>query len=101
MTLNVSPQVEATLFDFARQEGIDPAALVEKMVKAYRPSSPIPPVYTAENDPLMARIEELIAQAPTDPRAIQEAEADLREFKRNMNAPRKEIGARLLYPEVE
>jgi hypothetical protein len=56
MTLNVSPHAEARLFDFARQEGIDPSALVEKMLQAYRPtlSSPAKPVYTTENDPLVA-----------------------------------------------
>jgi hypothetical protein len=101
MTLNLSPQIEASLYDFARQEGIDPASLVEKMVKAYSPATLVPPVYTVENDPLMARLEARIAQAPTDPVMIQEAEADLSEFMRNMNAPRNEAGARLHYPEVE
>lgn len=101
MTLNVSPQIEARLFDFARQEGIDPAELIEKMLKSYRPSAPAPSIYTAVNDPLMARLEARIAQAPTDPGAIEEAEADLKEFMQNMNAPRKETGARIPYPEVE
>lgn len=46
-------------------------------------------------------LEARIAQAPTDPQAIREAEEDLAEFKRNMNKPCKEVGARLLYPEFE
>ena len=100
MTINVSPLTEARLFDFARQEGIDPGALVEKMVEAYRPA-PAHSVYTPENDPLMAQLTALIAQAPTNPTDIHDAEADLLEFMRNMNAPRKETGARLLYPEAE
>ena len=52
-------------------------------------------------DPSIALLESWIAQAPTDQQAIQEAEDDLREFKRNMNRPRKETGARLHYPEAE
>lgn len=52
-------------------------------------------------DPTIALLESWIAQAPTDHRAIQEAEEDLREFKRDMNRPRKETGARLHYPEAE
>jgi len=52
-------------------------------------------------DPSIALLESWIAQAPTDRRAIQEAEDDLREFKRDMNRPRKETGARPHYPEVE
>jgi hypothetical protein len=39
--------------------------------------------------------------ATNDPEEIRAAEGELREFKRNMNLPRKEAGARLLYPEAE
>lgn len=49
----------------------------------------------------IALLKSWIAQAPTDPEAIRAAEEDLREFQRNMNQPRKEAGARLLYPEAE
>jgi hypothetical protein len=49
----------------------------------------------------IALLRQWIAEAPTDPEGIREAEEDLREFKKNMNKPRKEAGARLLFPEVE
>jgi hypothetical protein len=49
-------------------------------------------------DPTIALLESWIAEAPTDPQGIREAEKDLREFKRNMNFPRKESGSRLHYP---
>ena len=39
--------------------------------------------------------------ATDDPEEIRVAEEDLLEFKRSMNLPRKEAGARLLYPEAE
>lgn len=39
--------------------------------------------------------------ATDDPDEMRQAEEELREFKRNMNLPRKETGARLHYPEVE
>ena len=51
--------------------------------------------------PTMALMKSWIANAPTDPEEILAAEADLLEFKRNMNLPRKEAGARLHYPEAE
>lgn len=54
-----------------------------------------------ENDPTIALLESWIAQAPTDPEAIREAEEDLNEFKRNMNANRTITGERLPYPEVK
>jgi hypothetical protein len=57
-------------------------------------SKPVP-------DPTIALLESWIAEAPTTQHAIQEAEADLREFKRNMNLSRKVAGSRLHYPEVE
>ena len=56
---------------------------------------------TIDDDPTISLLESWIAEAPTDPTEIREAEEDLREFKRNMNLPRKETGARLHFPEVE
>lgn len=54
-----------------------------------------------QNEASIALLKSWIAQAPTEPEAIRDAEEDLREFKRNMNVPRKETGARLHFPEVE
>jgi hypothetical protein len=49
----------------------------------------------------IALLSSWISEAPTTPEAMREAEADLLEFKRNMNLPRKEALARLHYPEAE
>lgn len=65
--------------------------------------------FAAEDAPLadpkaaasIALLRSWIAQAPTDPEAIREAEEDLREFKKGLNRSRKETGARLHFPEVE
>ena len=52
--------------------------------------------------PTMALMRSWLEEDATDdPEEIRAAEEELREFKRNMNQPRKETGARLLYPEVE
>ena len=67
-------------------------------VQIEEPSEPAPAL---NEDPTVALLESWIAQAPTDPAAIREAEEDLREFKRNMNRPRRESGGRVPYPEVE
>jgi len=37
MSLDLNPQIGAQLADYARREGIEPAALVEKMVRQYHP----------------------------------------------------------------
>ena len=44
--MDVSPQIEARLIDIARQEGIDPTTLIEKMVKEYQPIVP----FTGKNE---------------------------------------------------
>jgi len=49
----------------------------------------------------LALLRSWIAEAPTDPEEIRKAEAELLEFKRNMNLPRKTGEMRLLYPEAE
>ena len=52
--------------------------------------------------PTMALMRKWLEEDATDDaEQIRAAEEELREFKRNMNLPRKESGARLLYPDVE
>ena len=43
----------------------------------------------------------LAEDATDDPEEIRAAQKELLEFKQNMNLPRKEAGARLLFPENE
>lgn len=97
MTIDFSPQEEATLAAAAQQAGIAPPEFVRKVMQEHLPTL----LPASATDPTIALIESWINEVPTDPEAIREAEEDLNEFKRNMNKPRKESGARLLYPEVE
>jgi|HubBroStandDraft_5_1064220.scaffolds.fasta_scaffold1069872_1 hypothetical protein len=52
-------------------------------------------------DPTMAWLQARIASAPTDPSAIREAEEDMSELMRNMNANRAATGERIPFPEVK
>jgi hypothetical protein len=52
-------------------------------------------------DPTMAWLQARIASAPTDPAAINEAEEDLNELMRNMNANRAATGERIPFPGVQ
>ena len=55
-----------------------------------------------DDDPTIALLQSWLEEDATDdPEELRAADEELREFKRNMNQPRKEAGARLLYPEVE
>lgn len=67
-------------------------------------TNPAPAAHTSDvdNDATIALLDSWLREdATNDPEEIRKAEADLCEFKRNMNAPRKENGERLLFPEVE
>ncbi len=60
------------------------------------------PLPINDDDPTIALLKSWLEEDATDdPEELRAAEEELREFKRNMNQPRKEAGARLLYPEVE
>jgi hypothetical protein len=89
--------IEGTWREVSREaEKLDPDQRVRLLVIPETEGAAAP-----EEDPTIALPEAWISEAPSDPKAIREAEADLLEFKRNMNALRKGAGARLLYPEAE
>lgn len=107
MTLQVdfTPQTEAWINAQAQQRGLLPADLVRRVIEESAAAAALPP-RTQESDskpdPTIALLQSWIAEDATDdPEEIRKAEEELIEFKRNMNAPRKEAGARLLFPEVE
>ena len=54
-----------------------------------------------ENDASIALLNTWIAEAPTDPQEVRAAEDDVNEFMANVNAERKRVGARLIYPETQ
>jgi hypothetical protein len=60
-----------------------------------------PPVAPSDTPTMTLLRSWLEEDATDDPEEIRAAEEELRQFKRNMNRPRQEAGARLLYPEAE
>jgi hypothetical protein len=75
--------------------------IVDERLQSELAASPLPAVGTGD-DTTSALLQSWIDQDATDdPEEIRKAEEELREFQRNMNAPRKEAGERLLFPEVE
>lgn len=66
------------------------------------PTGPQESGVECDNDATIALLDAWLQEDATDdPGEIRQAEEDLRQFKRNMNAPRKEGGERLLFPDVE
>ena len=86
---------EARLQEEARRAGVTVNELVSRSVAEKFP------VALDESAQALQLIERWIAEAPTDPERLKEAEEDLRGFQRAINETRRESGARLLYPAVE
>ena len=56
------------------------------------------PLMTTDTTATLAPLEQWIAEAPTDPDEIAEAEADLRQFQQVINQTREAAGAQPIYP---
>jgi hypothetical protein len=110
LTIELTPTEGARLSTAARMKGADDAELARKFVTDRLPqfeadtSSPAEPRQApdVENDHTIALLKSWLAEDATDdPEELCQAQRELEEFKRNMNAPRKEAGTRVLFPEVE
>lgn len=95
LILDLPPPIEARLQEEARKEGVSMNELV------YRTIAEKFPVLRDEDTQALRLIEQWIAEAPSDPEQVKEAEDDLREFQRAINQTRKEAGARLVYTGAE
>ncbi|MCW3059785.1 MAG: hypothetical protein JWQ02_1606 [Capsulimonas sp.] len=97
LTITLTPSEEARLNDMAGRDGIEPADLARKLV-----TDQLPPAASNAQDNLAAinlLQSWLQADGPTEPEQIMEAERELQEFKRNLNANREATGERVLFPE--
>ena len=101
LVIELPYSVECYLREEAQKAGVKPEALVVEVVK----KNFVPVIDTEEqkriNAPSIALLQSWLAEAPTTPEGKAEAEADFAELKRNLNANRKAVGARLLFPEPE
>jgi hypothetical protein len=99
--LDISPQAEARFTAAARQNGIDPAAYFEKIVFDYLPpvtsEAKASPVIDEENAAVIALMDEWLAEAPTDPEGIRQAQAEVDELMQNLNKNRMESGESPLF----
>jgi hypothetical protein len=108
MTLNIefTPQEEAWLHDQAAQQGIPPAEIIRRLVDEHLPEpvqTVVPelnaPLIDAKNATAIAYLDRRIQEEATDdPEAIRQAEEEVEELKRNLNANRAATGERLVFP---
>jgi len=93
--IDLPQPVEARLEEEAQKAGVTvPVLVCRTLIEKF-------PVALDENAQALRLIEQWIAEAPTDPDQVREAEQDLRSFQRSLNKTHTEAGARLVYPGVE
>lgn len=93
-----SSEIELRVFETGAEEEARPAATNLNQSHSCEGSATLVDPKAAAS---IALLKSWIADAPTDLVEVRAAEDELEEFQRNMNQPRKEVGARLLYPETE
>ena len=108
MSLDLNPTLEAEIRQRAAAEGVTTSQLIDRLLhsssvkqESAAPKSEIHSVDPA-NDASIALLQAWLEEDVTDdPEEVRKAEEELADFKRNMNLPRKEAGARIHYPEAE
>lgn len=104
LMIDLPQPVASRLQAEAAKSGVSTAEYAAELLTKSLPTSTIDPEEQKQrNAPSIALLETWLQRtlAPATPEQIAEAEAELEAFMRNMNAPRKEAGERLLYPDVE
>ena len=95
MSLHVNPHLEAEIQQRAISEGVTTEQLIDRLLHPYMQKPSKPPL-------TMLLMNSWLEEDETDdPAEIYQAEEETRNFKHNMNQPRKEAGSRLLYTEIE
>lgn len=106
LNIDVNPQEEAWLADQTAQLGLPAAEIVKRLIDAQ-----LPPVSTqkeaeqpaslidSKNVAAIALLDTWITEgADADEETKRQAELELEELKRNLNANRAELGDRLVFP---
>lgn len=100
LTFDLTPTEEAQITAVAQSTGLTPAEAARKLLT--QNLLPIENEGTLRNASSIALLRSwLTEEATDDPDEIRQAQEELDEFKRNINANRAATGERLIYPEVE
>ena|SRR5579872_2515680 len=100
--IDLPPPVEARIEQEARKAGVSPAELVADVVCKNFGMTIDPEEQKRLNAPSVALLQTWLAEAEKPRTAQEEAEAeeDMQDLMRNLNAPRREAGERLHFPDV-
>lgn len=103
MVIDLPQPVEARIEEEAQKAGVSPIELVTGVVlEKFAPAPLNPEEQKLLNASSIALLQQWLDESETQsPEEVCQAEEEARQFKRALNIPRKEVGARLLFPEVE
>ena len=105
LMIDFTPEQAARLTSAAKGQGLDSQAILKRLVTDYLPEPPecmesmSPPGIDAENAAAIAYLKRRLREEATDdPELIRQAEQDVEELKRALNANRAATGERLVAP---
>lgn len=103
LVIDLPRPVEARIEHEAEKAGVTPAELVAEVVKKNFAAGVDPNAQKILNAPSIALLQSWLEEArkPRTPEELAEAEDDLTRLMQNLNAPRREAGERLHFPDVE
>jgi hypothetical protein len=104
LEIELNPLVERRLQAEATKAGVTATEYATELLMQSLPKGPIDPEEQKRlNAPSIALIDEWLERVkrPRTTEEEAEAEADMLELMRNLNAPRRESGERLHFPDVE
>lgn len=98
LTIELTPGQGHQLFEVAETEGLDPATLAQKLLIAQLPEAPLASAVDGKRQAAIDMLRSWANEDATeDPNEIREAEEELAEFKRAMNANRAATGERPVF----
>ncbi len=100
VTLELTPIEEARLAEKSRQTGLPPAEAIHSVLAEHLPFAPTETAPLRPRGTAAALLRRWLEEDATDdPEVIRQAEENLAELKRNLNANRAATGERLTFPE--
>lgn len=97
LTIEFTPQAQAWIQTEAERQGVPATEVVRKLVEERLPEEPAP--LDAKTAAAIAQLDQWIAEGlAADPETRRQADQEVEELKRNLNANRAATGERLVFP---
>lgn len=95
--LDLSPETESRLLEYAAREGIDPDEALNRLLRSVTPRR-LEAVEAADNPMLQLLQKQLREAENATPEEVARADAEWQQFQLNLNETRRTNDERLLFP---